>query len=365
MLSFAARGGYQTTMTPSEDRPALCLAGLRLSRGWTVTELMHRPPSATGGRFSVGYRVRHDDGREAYLKALDFSAALQDPDWTRRIQEMTTLYNFERDILTVCRDAGMARVATALTDGSVAVPGWPELVGNVVYIVFELASGDIRSHRDSLADFDLAWCLRSLHHTTVGLSQLHRQGIAHQDLKPSNVLSFGDRGCKVADLGRASRVDIPSEMDSAPIPGDFGYAPPEQLYGYQFSTEFDRRYAADMYHLGSLIFFHFGNVSATATMNAIVANSVGQRSYKSDFAQDIPYWETAFHQALEDLRRDTIMIAKDLTDEVIQIARWLCEPDPMKRGHPKNKLQGFGQYGLDRIISWFDRLATRAELAIR
>ena len=352
-------------MTSSRDRPALCLAGLRLDGGWSVVELMHRPRNATGGRFSVGYRVRHDDGREAYLKALDFSAALQDPDWTRRIQEMTTAYNFERDLLTVCRDARMARVATALTDGSVPVPGWPGLLGQVVYIIFELAAGDIRSHRDSLSAFDIAWCIRSLHHTAVGLSQLHWRGIAHQDLKPSNVLSFGDNGCKVADLGRASHRESPSRIDSVPIPGDFGYAPPEQLYGYQFSTEFERRYAADLYHLGSLIFFHFGNVSATAAMNSIVANTVGQRSYRADFPQDRLYWDAALYGALEELRKDTIPMAKDLTDDIIRIARFLCEPDPTRRGHPKNKEQGFNQYGLERVISWFDRLATRAELSLK
>ena len=55
-------------MTSTGTRPALSLSGLTLDGGWTVVELMHRPPTATGGHFSVGYRVRHQDGREAYLK---------------------------------------------------------------------------------------------------------------------------------------------------------------------------------------------------------------------------------------------------------------------------------------------------------
>ena len=345
------------------SRPALSLSGLRLDKGWTVVELLHRPPTATGGRFSVGYRVRHESGREAYLKALDFSAALHDPDWTRRLEEMTSAYNFERDLLAVCRSARMTRVATAIEDGSVVVPGYGP-VEKVVYIIFELAVGDIRAYRDSLRAFDLAWCLRSLHNTAVGLAQLHRQGIAHQDLKPSNVLSFPQDGSKIADLGRASHRERSSSTDSFRVPGDFGYAPPEQLYGYQLSSEFDRRFAADLYHLGSLIFFHFGNVSATEAVIGMLATTTGVPSYKADFRQDLAYWESAFHDALEALHADTTRFASHLTDDIILLSRDLCQPDPSKRGDPKNVTQGYDQYGLDRIMSRLDRLAKRAEYGL-
>ena len=250
---------------------------------------------------------------------------------------MTTAYNFERDLLTVCRDARMARVATALTDGSVPVPGWSGLLGKVVYIIFELASGDIRSYKNSLSDFDTAWCLRSLHHTAVGLSQLHWRGIAHQDLKPSNVLSFGDNGCKVADLGRAAHRESPSRIDSVPIPGDFGYAPPEQLYGYQFSTEFERRYASDIYHLGSLIFFHFGNVSATASMNAIVANTVGQRSYRTDFAQDRPYWEARYTELLRSFERIQFQWQRSLPRTSLGLLGSCANPTPRNADIPRTR----------------------------
>ena len=67
-----------------------------------------------------------------------------------------------------------------------------------MYIVFELASGDIRAEIERLPNFDLAWCLRSLHNATVGVQQLHSKDIAHQDIKPSNVLVFGMDGSKLA-----------------------------------------------------------------------------------------------------------------------------------------------------------------------
>ena len=351
-------------MNSTGTRPALSLSGLTLDGGWTVVELMHRPPTATGGHFSVGYRVRHQDGREAYLKALDFSGALQEPNWTHRLEAMISAYNFERDLLAICRSARMSRVATAIADGSVSIPGYGP-VEKVAYIIFELADGDIRSHRDSLQTFDLAWCLRSLHNTAVGLAQLHRKGIAHQDLKPSNVLSFSQKGSKIADLGRASHREKQSATDLRRVPGDFGYAPPEQLYGYHLSSEFDRRYAADLYHLGSLIFFHFGNVSATEAMIGNLAKTTGVPSYSSDFRQDLAYWQTAFHDALEELRLDIARSASALTDDIILLARNLCEPDPNRRGDPLNIRQRYSQYGLDRIISRLDRLASRAEHGLR
>ena len=329
-----------------------------------MVSLVNRPSTATGGRFSVGYHVRHRDGFDAYLKALDFSGALQDQDPSRALEEMTVAYNFERSLLQICRERRMSRVATPLADGAVTVPGFGEY-GRVMYIIIELASGDIRTHRDTIKDLDLAWCLRSLHNTAVGLSQLHRTGIAHQDLKPSNVLVFPANGSKVADLGRASHRGRPSGVDGLQIPGDTGYAPPEQRYGYHFSSEFERRFAADIYHMGSLLFFHFAGVSAASATIAKLAKTIGMRSYSTSFIEDVTYWETAFFSALDDLRADITDNADDLTDQIIEIARCLCAPDPLKRGDPRNVRDGFNQYGLERIISRLDRLAKRAEYRLR
>ena len=346
------------------DSPALRLVGRSLDDDWKVLSFVHRPTTATGGRFSVGYHVQHKDGRNAFLKALDFSAAFQSPDASRALEAMTSAYNFERNLLRVCKTARMRRIATPLADGSISVPGFGAL-GTVMYIIFELAAGDIRSHHESLADFDLAWCLRSLHNTAVGLSQLHRAGIAHQDLKPSNVLYFPDDGSKVSDLGRASHRSSPSVTDQFQVPGDTSYAPPEQRYGYRFSASFDYRYAADIYHLGSLIFFHFAGTSATGAIIAELARTMGDRSYNDDFRQDLAYWESAFHDALETLRSDAMPIAYDLSDDILLLARYLCEPDPLKRGHPKNVSQGFDQYGLERIITGLNILAKKAEYRLK
>ena len=70
---------------------------------------------------------------------------------------------------------------------------------------------------------------RTLHHIAVGLQQLHGEGIAHQDLKPSNVLFFETFGAKLADLGCADTLKNPASSPhghwgitgDVPVPGDY------------------------------------------------------------------------------------------------------------------------------------------------
>src|SRR5437016_4919145 len=167
--------------------PAQRLLGKTIDGGWTVVTHLQPKAGATGGYFSEGYIVQSAAGGKAYLKALDYSAAMRSADPARILQGMTEAYNFERDVLSKCRNNKLDRIVTALGDGSITVdPEDP--IGVVQYIIFELADGDVRSFLGTAARFDTAWVLRTLHHIATGLQQLHGQDIAHQDLKPSNVL---------------------------------------------------------------------------------------------------------------------------------------------------------------------------------
>ena len=73
---------------------------------------------------------------------------------------------------------------------------------------------------------------RSLHHIAVGLQQIHGQGIAHQDLKPSNVLVFNGNNSKIGDFGRSAYKGHIPPHENNNVAGDLTYAPPELLYGY-------------------------------------------------------------------------------------------------------------------------------------
>ena len=345
-------------------KPAECLTNLKLKDGWTVVSIIKPAPRSTGGHFSIGYLVRNSNGKKAYLKALDFSTAFQAPDPARELQSMTEAYNFERDILTKCKDRKLSRVVTPIADGTVTVAGNFGHLGTVCYLIFEHARGDIRKEIEQFAAFDLAWCLRSLHQTAVGLKQLHGAGIAHQDLKPSNVLVFSDAGSKIADLGRASDSNLKSQFDHNQVPGDVGYAPPEQFYYSSGGREFSDRCLSDLYLLGSLFFFYFTGCSATQAMQAKTRGFKGINFSNNDFHNDLPYIKRAFNESVQDLKAEIIPFAGDLADEIIKIVIELCEPDPKLRGDR----QAIGRqplgYNLERYVSRLNLLARKAEYKI-
>ncbi len=189
----------------SEEGPAYKLEGLELDDGWIVDARIGASADATGGQFSCGYPVQKRDGSKVFLKALDFSRALRSPDPASALQSLTEAYNFERNLLRQCKQRRMDRIVSAIADGKITVN--ESYLGVVQYLIFEHAESDLRLHLNSMDKIETAWKLRSLHHIATGLKQLHGSDIAHQDLKPSNVLVFNDDlgdTSKLADLGCAS-----------------------------------------------------------------------------------------------------------------------------------------------------------------
>lgn len=343
-----------TGVNPAEE-----LVGIELPGGWKVVRQLQRSPHATGGTFSVGYEVQDSNGTVAFLKALDYSKAFSAPNPARRLQAMTTAFNFECDILYACTRHGMRRIVRPLADGSVIVPSAP--IYPVDYLIFERADYDARSHIEAMRSLDLSWALRSLHHMTTAHRQLHATGIAHRDAKPSNVLVFSDGSSKLGDLGRGFYTGHHDLYENAEVAGDRSYAPPELLY-HQISPDWrERCLGCDVYLLGSLIMSYFSSGGMTPQVVAQLDPGHRPIAWQGTYKQVLPYVRDAFNRVLADF---AVHAPTVIRSQLVPIVRQLCDPDPTLRGHPRNRIGVQNHYDLQRYEATLDLLARRAELGL-
>ncbi len=337
--------------------PAFLLEGKQLGE-WVVGPPARRPLGATGGNFSCCYPVTRKDGVKGYLKALDFSRALQAPDPVTVLRLLTEAYDFERTLLFDCKLRRMDRVVGAIEDGKVQVDN--TAAGVVPYLIFEAADCDLRTQLSNMAVVDVAWKLRCLHHMATGLRQLHSATTAHQDLKPSNVLVFGGTSSKVADVGCASRKGTVCPRDGLNIAGDHAYAPPELLYEYCDPEWSTRRLGCDLYLLGSMTVFLFTGLSMSSLLLNYVSPSHRPRVWSGTYRDVLPYVVNAFDQALSAFEQQ--IPYPTLARELRTVTHQLCHPDPSLRGHPRNRIGVSSPFGLGRYVTQFDLLASKARL---
>lgn len=250
---------------PSPDSAAAKLEGLQLDDGWKVVRAISRSSSSTGGQFSHSYEVSNTAGRRGFLKAFDFAVAF-DPgaDTIAILRMLVNGYEHERDILIFCKQRGHSKISLPLHHGSVQVPGLGNAEGKVYYLILDLADGDIRGQVDASNRLNTLWSARALRDVCLGLWQIHREMIAHQDVKPSNVLVYSKSAdFRVADFGRASRRGTVAAHDGLAFPGDRTYAPPEFMYGYTDPDFVKRRIGCDLFMLGNIACFLFAGVNVT------------------------------------------------------------------------------------------------------
>lgn len=337
------------------------LLGLTLANGWRVTRQLGKNPSGSGGTFSRGYIVEKS-GRAGFLKAFDFWPAFQPGvDTASMIQVLTTAYNYEREILSLCGEKRLSKVVLAIDSGSVRIAGMPAMDGTVFYLIFEMAVGDVRVQMSITTASDALWCMRALRDATLGLWQVHKELIAHQDMKPSNVLTYDGPTFKIADFGRSSRKGSQSPHDGMTIAGDGTYAPPELLYGHAHADFAPRRFGCDLYMLGNLAAFLFTGVNMTSQLLSHLDPQHHPANWSGNYQQVLPYLQNAFAKVLLDLEAST---DQSVRGEVVCLVRELCEPDVQRRGHPKN-ISRNNQYSLERYVSHLTLFCERLAITMR
>ncbi|RFC35905.1 MAG: Protein kinase domain-containing protein [Candidatus Nitrotoga sp. SPKER] len=338
--------------------PSSLLCG-HVINGWYVKEPVPTFKGQTGGVFSNGYIVTKDN-KQAFLKALDLHDALKTG--IKKVEETTRQFNFERELNNLCRDKRLSHIVTLIDDGEYQVDQLPTGINaefnTVYYLIFELADGgDIRREISFDGDKTDSWKCFVLHQVAVALTQLHKNDIAHQDLKPSNVLSFKtDKKYKLSDLGRSNSKHHLAPTDIYAFPGDLSYAPPEYYYHHIPSDHQDRRYGSDAYLLGSMISFLFCGIGAINLTFSQLPQQYKNETWEGNYEELLPFLIDAHSKATKSLAP---YLPYQYKEEMALMYFHLCHPNPQIRGHPTTRSQIGRKLGLDRYISRLDAIAKR------
>ena len=343
--------------------PAPCvrsLTGKVLSTGWVVGHLRTPLQAATGGCFSVQYTVTKN-GHQAFMKVLDYGRALASSDPAAVLKTLTEEYIFERELHRRCTAQGMSRIARFLDAGKieVAVGERSEVFD---YLIFEWVRSDLRLAIGTGNTLTAASALRLAHQVACALRQLHSAKIAHQDLKPSNVLVPAAGVAKLTDLGRAfdgsGRLSAPH--DEYRIAGDAEYAPPELLYGTDGLGGRVQRFATDLYLLGNVVMFLCFGV----TMNGLLFERLESRfhcdRWTGTYGEVLPYLRRIVVDILADVRT---RLPKEIASDLAVLIGDLCSLEPGERREPRERRRQGGP-PLERYITRLDLLARRAEVSL-
>ncbi len=333
------------------------LIGKTTPEGWFLEQAATFPADHTGGYFSKCFHVTRK-GQKAFLKALDL-----DKFDIFKIVSFFAEFQYEQETLTICRDKRMNRIVRLLEAGAIhRGDGFHPIQSQVPFIVFELADGDIRSTLDITKAISNRWRFFVLHQTTLGLMQLHGGQIAHQDLKPSNVLRFGDKELKLGDLGRSTDRGRPAPHDGLARPGHINYAPFEQLYSYNAPAEWaQRRISSDVFQLGTLVTYAFTSVVLPRYVMAKTDPTYLPDNWGGTYADVMPFLQANLVQSVHEISAD---LPAPFRDELVQIILDLCHVDPLQRGKfgSKNGEPNMNPLWLQRYVARFDILGKKASI---
>ena len=344
------------------------VSGTRHHGSWHVLKRMDLPKISSGGGVSIGYHVRHETGRDAYMKASDLDLLTnQTRSMLERAEVAIQLHVWERKILDHCQGNNMDKVVTAIDYGD-EIRTHNGIREPLFFLIFELAKCDARVQANRLMRFDHTWSMIALHNLAIAIRQLHGGEVSHNDIKPSNLLVFDRLLQKLGDLGSATSPSMQSIHDEESCPGDPRYAAPEILY-HDSSVEpqkraFEKRRAGDIFLLGSMTHFFITGVMVTPAilmhMSPVHRPLSETGGWKGSYTEVLPYWRTAYTSVLSEFESRLVEDQKNNVCQsslsLLDVVKHLCEPNPAIRGHPLDRQGKHDQYSVERYISLFDNL---------
>lgn len=126
------------------------------------------------------------------------------------------------------------------------------------FMVLEFIPGEsLLSRVSRRGPLELGETIAAVRAVAEGLGVLHRQGLVHRDVKPSNILLSHTGEVKISDLGVAKAMESSTDSDAFPdltvsgeVLGSESYMPPEQRRSSKAVSA-----SADVYALGGVFLF--------------------------------------------------------------------------------------------------------------
>jgi len=346
--------------------PRYLLLGKTLASGWTLTERIDHTNASTGSTFGVGYKATKD-GQLAFVKAIDFVEAINAADPMAELVKLSSIATFEKDVLAYCSDRGMSKIIRYIGHEYISFDDTNDPLNRVSCLIMEAGEEDLRRMISANGQASCSWNIQVVRDVSQAIAQLHSGGIAHHDIKPSNVITIaaesrGSDSMKVGDLGRVIRQSQSGPFDGHHWPGDMRYSPPERWYrqapGAIPQGWNNLREAADAYMLGSLFVYLFTGSSMQSLVFKYIPHSFLPGQWKGGYDDDLlPVLIDAHARVLKEHLFPQLI--PQVADEIMAIARDLTHPNPNKRGDSKARKQGHQPVGVDRIFQKFTRLALR------
>jgi serine/threonine protein kinase len=171
----------------------------------------------------------------------------------------------------------LAHSRRASGDGVVGLIAW-NLDAERPFLVFELAragslADEVMSLRQRGCVYHPVRALERVRAILWALAKVHERGILHRDVKPANLLRFGDQ-LKVCDFGtgRDAAAEMKTPDASEGFVGTRDYAAPEQVRGDLMDAR------SDLYAVGCILYEmltgRIANRAATAAVSPSYPNAL-------------------------------------------------------------------------------------------